>query len=205
VAAFANQSESARERLADDRGAPAQASRSSPHAPWPRIRRIETRGRRRPLQAGRPPNHASGRTSTAQSARRPHPAAMGRRNDSSLSPPSRLGSPPTIARSSSRDPLAARMSRRKAARTGSGSANQSGNRREQLIPHARALPQPPFPHFLNSVCLSSNPRADTFRRFCHPPSEPSPAEPNNGRALRAWPGAPRSPSHPTNASWRCRR
>jgi hypothetical protein len=47
-------------------------------------------------------------------------AAMRRRSESSLSPASRFGSPATIARSSSLDPLAARMRRRRASRGESG-------------------------------------------------------------------------------------
>ena len=76
----------------------------------------KARPRRRSPRAGRPSNHTFGRTSSARPARRRDPPPCAGEAKSSLSAASRLGSPATTARSSSLDPLAARMRRSRAAR-----------------------------------------------------------------------------------------
>ena len=70
---------------------------------------------------------------------------------------------------------------------GSNESRQSNNRR-------RAAPRRPP---LNSVCSSSNPRAGTFRQFCHPPSARSSAQPDSDRPPPTRPDPPRSPSRST--------
>ena len=70
-------------------------------------------------------------------------------------------------------------------------------------PSAERLSRPrfarrdPYTQPVNSVCSSSNPRAGTFRQFCHPPSARSPAQPDSDRPPLTRPGAPRSPSRST--------